>query len=441
MDIDTKFFEKILVRNAIMDSAYLASIADHVKPEFFEDQRIARYFEIVKDFYDKRNVLPTFTEIKTYIKSESDRTNFKALILSFKDVDVGSQDELYENTEYFLKERSVYTTMLDVAAELQEGEVDTSIILDRFETSCNINLVTDRGFEIFSDVKKLVKHELEPEAVFSSGWPWVDENIGGGIARDGKCLIVFAGQPNIGKSIFLGNIAANIAEQGKKVLLITLEMSELLYAKRIYSKVTKVPINEFKYHTDTVEERVAAAKTKNPEGKIYIKEFPPSTITPKQLTAFVKKFTDAGDHIDAIVVDYLNLLHSPIGSNSYERVKYISEQLRAMSYVFKCPVISATQLNRSVFNSENPGMEGISESVGLAATADIILSIFQNEEDQELSVVRLGMMKNRMGPRGMIKIMHMAWDTLTAVEEDGEEDPLVSIPNAIEESVLAMFAE
>lgn len=424
-----------------MNSTYLAAIADYVKPEFFEDQRIARYFEIVKEFYDKRNTLPTFTEIKTYIKSDADRTNFKALILSFKDIDSGSQEELYENTEYFLKERSVYTTMLDVASNLQDGEVDTAVILDRFETSCNINLITDTGFRMYKDVEKLTKHELEPDAVFSTGWKWVDENIGGGIARDGKCLIVFAGQPNIGKSIFLGNVAANIAEQGKKVLLITLEMSELLYAKRIYSKVTKVPINDFKYHTDVVEKRVGEEAAKNPEGEIYIKEFPPSTITPKQLMAFVKKFADSGVHIDAIVVDYLNLLHSPIGSNSYERVKYISEQLRAMSYVFKCPVISATQLNRSVFNSENPGMEGISESVGLAATADIILSIFQNEEDQELGVVRLGMMKNRMGGRGMIKIMHMDWSTLTVVEEDGESDPMSSIPNAIEESVLAMFAE
>ena len=72
-------------------------------------------------------------------------------------------------------------------------------------------------------------------------------------------------------------------------------------------------------------------------------------LTPKQLTAFVKKFQDSGECVDAIVIDYVNLLHSTIGSNSYERVKYICEQVRAMSYIFKCPIISATQLNKSGF--------------------------------------------------------------------------------------------
>jgi KaiC/GvpD/RAD55 family RecA-like ATPase len=49
-----------------------------------------------------------------------------------------------------------------------------------------------------------------------------------GFLEAGKSLYVFAGETNIGKSIFLGNIATNIAQQGKNVLVVTLEMSELL---------------------------------------------------------------------------------------------------------------------------------------------------------------------------------------------------------------------
>ena len=54
-----------------------------------------------------------------------------------------------------------------------------------------------------------------------------------------------------------------------------------------------------------------------------------------------------------------------------------------MSYVFECPIISATQLNRSGYDEENPGLDTISESIGMAATADCIFSIFQDEEDKE----------------------------------------------------------
>jgi len=146
---------------------------------------------------------------------------------------------------------------------------------------------------------------------------------------------------------------------------------------------------------------------------LLIKEFPPSTITPNQLKGFVKKIIDSGIKIDAIVLDYLNLLHSPTGTNSYERVKNVTEQMRAMSYVFNCPVISATQLNRGGFSVANPDLATISESVGLAATADVIVSIYQNEEDRELGIIRLGMMKNRYGTRGHTQAMRIDYPTLT----------------------------
>jgi len=51
-------------------------------------------------------------------------------------------------------------------------------------------------------------------------------------------------------------------------------------------------------------------------------------------------------------------------------------------------------------------------SVGLAATADVIVSIYQNEEDRELGIIRLGMMKNRYGTRGHTQAMRIDYPTL-----------------------------
>ena len=74
---------------------------------------------------------------------------------------------------------------------------------------------------------------------------------------------------------------------------------------------------------------------------------------------------------------------STYGNNSYERIKSISEQVRAMSYTFECPVISATQVNRTGYgnNAGGPGLESIGESYGLGATADAIVSILTENND------------------------------------------------------------
>ena len=415
--LDLDYFENVLIYKSLTDGTYLASVADFVQPEYFQNKAIATIFAIVRDFVDRRNKLPTVTEIKSHLVSDEQKESFKQLVHSFNDIDKNlDNEELYDNTEQFLKEKAVYHTMLNVASDVSTGAVDTSEILDKFEKSCNINLVTDLGLNLYDNVQLLIDDINAVERHIPSNWEWLDNCLGGGFLEAGKSLYVFAGETNIGKSIFLGNIAHNIAKQGKNVLLITLEMSELLYARRICTNVTKIPMKEMKQNSSTIKEAL-----KDEKGKIFIKEFPPATITPNQLKAFINKFKDNGIKLDAIVLDYLNLMHCTIGNNSYERIKHVTEQVRAMSYTFDCPIISATQLNRSGFDQDNPELATISESIGLAATADVIVSIYQNEEDRELNIIRLGMMKNRYGPRGNTQAMRIDYSTLTIDQADDVE--------------------
>jgi len=415
--LDLDYFENILIFKSLTDSGYLASIADIVQPEYFKNKAIADVFTIIKDFSEKRNKLPTSTELKSYLVTDDQKESFKELVTSFSDIDKNlDKDELYDNTEQFLKEKAVYHTMLEVAEDVAKGKVDTSLVLDKFEKSCNINLVTDLGLDIHQDIDQVINDINSVERHIPSNWEWLDSNLDGGFLEAGKSLYVFAGETNIGKSIFLGNIARNIAGQGKNVLLVTLEMSELLYARRICTNISKIPIREMNTNTALLKQAV-----EEEPGKIFIKEFPPSTITANQLKAFIKKFSEKGIKLDAIVLDYLNLMHSSIGNNSYERIKHVTEQVRAMSYVFECPIISATQLNRAGFDQDNPDLATISESIGLAATADVIASIYQNEEDRELGIIRLGMMKNRYGPRGTTQAMRIDYSTLTIEQADDIE--------------------
>lgn len=106
-----------------------------------------------------------------------------------------------------------------------------------------------------------------------------------------------------------------------------------------------------------------------------------------------------------------------------------------MSYLFNCPIISATQLNRSGFDQDNPDLATISESIGLAATADVITSIYQNDEDREMNIVRLGMMKNRYGARGMTQAMSIDYSTLTVEQTDD-----VDLEDDVDSSILNTLA-
>jgi replicative DNA helicase len=403
--------------NMLTDEPYLASIIDHLDQKFFEDKNISEIVGIVREYYLKRSAAPTLTEIKSYLTTPELKENFKKVVAKFENFTSSfNKDELYQNTEKFLKEKAVFNTLLQVADQANQVDVDTSDILNRFEKACGITLETDIGLDYVNEIDRHIDDLVTVDDTISCGWPWLDKKMDGGFLENGRAIYVFAGETNIGKSIFLGNIAKNIADQGKTVLLISLEMSELVYAKRITTNLTQIPIRDLHSRTDDIRDAVKQYKNSKSKSRIIVKEFPPSTVSCKHIKGYIKKLVDKGIKPDAIVVDYVNLLKSDQGTNSYERIKYTTEELRALSYVFECPVITATQLNRAGYSEVNPGLDTVGESYGLAATADAIFSIWREEEDIELGVLKLGVMKNRFGENFGSVVMEINYDTLSLCE-------------------------
>ena len=100
----------------------------------------------------------------------------------------------------------------------------------------------------------------------------------------------------------------------------------------------------------------------------------------------------------------------------------VSEKLRALSYIFKCPVISACQVNTEGMNNENVGMENLSQSRGVAFTTDFLMALFCTQEDRENGLISARLVKNRLG--GQIgKIMNFKMDSETLTLADLTFDP------------------
>ena len=99
----------------LTDSRYLGSVVDCLEPRFFKNNNISKIVEIINNFFLERNQQPTITEVKSKLVNDVLKETFKNVVTQFKDIDTKfNQDELYENTEKFLKEKAVYHTMLDV---------------------------------------------------------------------------------------------------------------------------------------------------------------------------------------------------------------------------------------------------------------------------------------------------------------------------------------
>jgi replicative DNA helicase len=418
--LDLDEYEKIVIYNSLFDISYLETIIEHVKPSYFKDKDTKTIFTIVNSYYEEFQKTPTVTEIKAHLPSEEDKQALKRVILSFNNIDKEYDKEvLLKNTERWLREKAILNTYFNTSIEVQSGEIDSTKLLKKFEEACNVSLVDNLGLDYLESIDEHVDELLKTEERISSGWKWLDKNIGGGFLKDGRALYIFYGSTNVGKSIFLGNMATNILNQDKTVVLITLEMPEHVYAKRISACLSKIPSNDLKLQIDPLKSKLNQYKVKNSNSKLIIKEFPTKGVTVLGIKTYVEKLIRKGIKPDVIILDYLNLIAPPnIGKNSYESIKEITEYVRALTYKFECPIISATQTNRTGYKNGMPDLETTSESMGLAHTADAQFPIWTDEQDFELGIIHMGITKNRFGSRGIHTQLKIDYPTLSISELD-----------------------
>lgn len=88
---------------------------------------------------------------------------------------------------------------------------------------------------------------------------------------------------------------------------------------------------------------------------------------------------------------------------SYNYVKAIAEEIRGLAVEYNVPIVTSSQLNRAGFVTSDPGLENTSESFGLPATADLMLSIISSEELDDLGQVMIKQLKNRFADDNKFK--------------------------------------
>jgi replicative DNA helicase len=226
-------------------------------------------------------------------------------------------------------------------------------------------------------------HIPESNSKITTCHNWIDQFTGG---YRTKSLIVYAGEQNIGKSIWLANDAVNYVRAGLDVAVITAEMADIDFIHRIGSNLLNVKVSEY----EKLSKQPNFIKTRLsqlvngviPPGNLYVKEYPTSQATVPDIESYLKELqVTQGVKLKAIIIDYINILsnhRNPNSENTYMKVKQIAEDLRAMAVRNEWVIITATQINRGGYDSTELNMTHIAESAGLSHTADMIYGIIQD---------------------------------------------------------------
>lgn len=383
--IGSSDFEKVFYLYVRSNPNYLKTVSK----DFFENEEIGTLLTIDQTFFDRFKQTPTKDQLKAISKQEkfTDQLSDKIIDIVF-DEPYDSYDPQWvkETSEAWILWKNLDQSLIDTYEFVKTVKVNPNNVNEI--VSKVKNLINDRNSISFSqsmgrDFFDVESHIPEPNSKITTGHNWVDHFTGG---YRTKSLVVYAGEQNIGKSIWLANDAVSYVKAGYDVAVITAEMAEIDFTYRIGSNLLNIEISEYEKmarNPDSIRSKLAGLRGGViPPGNLFIKEYPTSQATVPEIEAYLKDLESSkGVKLKAIIIDYINILanyRNPNTENTYMKIKQIAEDLRAMAVRNEWIVITATQINRGGYDSTELNMGMIAESAGLSHTADVIYGIIQD---------------------------------------------------------------
>ena len=400
MRIETK-----ILSNLIYNEEYCRKVSPFLTPQYFAERTDRILSQEILKFFSKYNK-PITKEV--LLIEISNRTDISANeLIAIKDATNALSNEntneswLLDNTEKFCKDRAVYNAILD-SIKIIDGTDDKhtqEAIPNILSNALAVSFDSNVGHDYINDADSRFDFYHRVEEKLSFGLDLMDKITAGGLSR--KSLNVVLAGTGAGKTLFMGHLAASALTQGKNVLYITMEMAEERIAERIDANLLNLSMAELKVVDKKTFDSRLSKLAKKTQGKLIIKEYPTAGAHSGHFRALLEELKMKREFKpDLVIIDYLNICASArvkAGSNinSYTLIKSIAEELRGLGVEYNVPIMTATQVTRSGFNSSDVELTDTSESFGLPATADLMFALIRTEELDELNQVMIKQLKNR----------------------------------------------
>jgi len=431
--------ERSVLGCCLLDRAALLTIIARIRPEdFFHPPHRIIYENIKKLFND--NVTPDYVSLTNSLMSSG---NLEAAgggeyVAGLTNVVPSVRNA--EHYAFIVTEKSQLRQLIRLGNEMAKFASDSKRPLREIvDWSSNrfLELMELKEHQSYTTIGKVADEfnkwysetydQKEPPGT-STGYADLDRMLLG--FQNGN-LIILAARPSQGKTALALDIARNVAQMGRKVAFLSLEMSREEILIRLLCSAGKLDSYRLKQKrlsdrkdTDgkTDWNRLTDAMARLDKMQIYIDDT--SSLAISELRAKVKAMKLEQGKLDLVVIDYLQLLNGELGSGDMrvQEVSKISRSLKALAREIDAPILALSQLSRHIEYRAGlkkvPQLSDLRESGSIEQDADVVLFIHREVTEQEEQAGRqyepdneqetqLIIAKNRNGAIGKVFLLFL----------------------------------
>lgn len=410
--------EKSILGAIMLDRDALVKVLSFLRAEHFYEKRHAIIYQAMADLFlasvsIDQLTLTDFLQKRNQLAEVGGRAYIVELIEA---VPTAAHAEEYAKN---IKEKALRRKLITAAASITDLAFDeekpTAEVVNQsqhelFQVSVQ---GVDKGFTHIRDVLEQVYEEAAQVDVsdgqllgVTTGFRDLDTLLGGFQRSD---LIILAGRPSMGKTAIALEIMRNMAAAKKRVAFFSLEMSQQQLVSRLLASQSGVGLWDMRTGKLTDEEfaKLSEGTGVLSDFDIFIDDTPGANIVELRTKAR-RLYMEQG--LDAIFVDYLQLIQGNTREGRTQEVSQISQELKNMARELRVPVVSLSQLSRKTEDRPDkiPQMSDLRDSGSIEQDADVVMFIHRDEyydpETEKKGIAELIIAKHRNGPTGRVEL-------------------------------------
>lgn len=412
--------EQTVLGALLLDPESLSIAMNYIKPDSFYVTKHRDLFAIIIRLFTLGVNADIITVINDAVKEgifESTTAGKEYLASIMEGVPTTKNIESYckiVEEKYYI--RSLITTARDIIEASSAGQESASQLLDyaeqkiydirRGKATDGMMKIDEVVLEAYDELGRKSGPDKEQYIGAKSGFSDLDSVITGLNKSD---LLIVAARPAMGKTSFVLNIASNVARRNKdmEIVIFSLEMSKEQLVTRMLSSESLVESEYLMKGNISGDQWVKLAEGAERLSSMNIYLDDTAGITVPQMKAKLRRLKNPG----LVIIDYLQLMNSSRRiENRVNEISEITRQLKLMAKEMNVPVITLSQLSRSVESrtDKRPILSDLRESGSIEQDADIVMFLYRdgyyNKENPDQTLAECIVAKNRHGETGTVNL-------------------------------------